>query len=67
MGVNGLWGILRDSARRAHLEEYHGKVVAVDSNLWLQQLLRGMRNKEGDPVKHAHLRGMIRRIMKLLY
>ncbi|RKO92722.1 XPG N-terminal domain-containing protein, partial [Blyttiomyces helicus] len=67
MGVKGLWSLVEPSARPVRLETLAGKRLAVDASIWLHQFLKAMRDKEGNPLRGAHIQGFFRRICKLLY
>ncbi|KAJ2780366.1 DNA repair protein rad2 [Coemansia javaensis] len=67
MGVKGLWALLEPAARPVRLEALAHKRLAVDASIWLYQLLRAMKDDEGNPVEDAHILGFYRRICKLLY
>lgn len=43
------------------------KVLAVDISIWLTQFVKAMRDAEGAQVRNAHLLGVFRRCIKLLY
>ena len=36
-------------------------------SIWLHQTMKGMRDKEGNPLPNAHLQGLFSRICKLLF
>lgn len=44
-----------------------GKVLAIDSSIWIYQFQATMRDKEGRGLVNAHVLGFLRRICKLLY
>ena len=67
MGVKNLWELLSPCGRRVNIETLEGKVLAIDVSLWLVQFLKAMRDEEGNMVKNAHLLGMIRRILRLMF
>ncbi|KAK3605617.1 hypothetical protein CHS0354_027283 [Potamilus streckersoni] len=67
MGVHGLWQLLNSTGRPVPLESLENKVLAVDVSVWLHQLAKGMRDREGNPLPNAHLQGLFTRICKLLY
>ena len=67
MGVQGLWRVLSPVARPVKADDLEGKRLAIDTSLWLQQILKGYRNESGGLVPNAHLVGLFRRICKLLY
>ncbi|KAJ1659497.1 DNA repair protein rad2 [Dispira simplex] len=67
MGVKGLWPLLEPAARPANLESLRGKRLAVDASIWIHQFVKALQDKEGDPLRYAHLLGFLRRICKLLF
>ncbi|GFN74040.1 endonuclease-reverse transcriptase [Plakobranchus ocellatus] len=67
MGVHGLWQLLQPAGRPVSLESLEGKVLAVDVSIWLHQTMKGMRDKDGNPLPNAHLQGLFSRVCKLLF
>ncbi|KAJ2157518.1 DNA repair protein rad2 [Coemansia sp. RSA 552] len=67
MGVKGLWTLLEPAARPVRLEALTHARLAVDASIWLYQLVKAMRDAEGNPVEGAHVLGFYRRLCKLLY
>ncbi|KAF9581163.1 DNA repair protein rad2 [Lunasporangiospora selenospora] len=67
MGVKGLWELLHPVARPIKLDSLSNKHLAIDASIWLNQFLKGMRDKEGNVVGNAHIIGFFRRICKLLH
>ncbi|KAL1923154.1 uncharacterized protein VTP21DRAFT_9530 [Calcarisporiella thermophila] len=67
MGVKGLWSLVEPAAQSTKLETLAGKRLAVDASIWLHQFLKAMRDKEGNPMRNAHIIGFLRRICKLLF
>ncbi|KAB5594857.1 DNA repair protein UVH3 [Ceratobasidium theobromae] len=67
MGVKQLWTLLVPVGRPVPLETLEGKVLAIDSSIWLYQFQATMRDKEGRALVNAHLLGFLRRISKLLF
>lgn len=67
MGVKGLWQLLECVGRPVTLESLENKVLGVDASLILNQSVKGMRDKHGNPVRNAHLVGLFNRVCKLLY
>ena len=49
------------------LETMEGKVMAIDSSIWIYQFQATMRDKEGRGLVNAHVVGFLRRICKLLF
>ena len=39
----------------------------ADISIWLNQAVKGMRTRQGEPLPHAHLIVLFHRICKLLY
>ncbi|XP_055868863.1 DNA excision repair protein ERCC-5-like [Biomphalaria glabrata] len=67
MGVHGLWQLLHAAGQPVSLESLEGKVLAVDVSIWLHQTMKGMRDKDGNPLPNAHLQGLFSRVCKLLF
>ncbi|XP_029207712.2 DNA excision repair protein ERCC-5-like isoform X2 [Acropora millepora] len=67
MGVKGLWQLLECVGRPITLESLDNKVLGVDASLILNQSVKGLRDKIGNPVYNAHLVGLFSRLCKLLY
>ncbi|KAJ1995402.1 DNA repair protein rad2 [Coemansia spiralis] len=67
MGVKGLWTLLEPAARPVRLESLAHKRLAIDASIWLYQLLKAMKDAEGNPMEDAHIIGFYRRICKLLF
>ncbi|KAJ1968978.1 DNA repair protein rad2 [Dispira parvispora] len=67
MGVKGLWPLLEPAARPAQLDSLRGKRLAVDASIWIHQFVKALQDREGDPLRYAHLLGFLRRICKLLF
>ncbi|MES1911350.1 MAG: hypothetical protein MHM6MM_003795 [Cercozoa sp. M6MM] len=66
MGVTGLWQLIEPTGRTVPREALRGQRVAVDASIWLVQFAAAMRDSEGRPIAHAHLKGMLRRVSRLL-
>lgn len=49
------------------LETIEGKVLAIDSSIWIYQFQATMRDKDGRGLVNAHVLGFLRRICKLLF
>ena len=49
------------------LETMEGRVMAIDSSIWIYQFQATMRDKEGRGLVNAHVVGVMRRICKLLF
>ena len=83
MGVKQLWTLLSPVGRPvpyvehyyfklfltylASLESLEGKILAIDSSIWLYQFQATMRDKDGRALVNAHILGFLRRISKLLF
>ncbi|CDF34506.1 DNA repair protein complementing XPG, RAD2 [Chondrus crispus] len=67
MGVHGLWELLSPVGHRVSNEHVRNKVLAVDISIWLTQFVKAMRDAEGAQVRNAHLLGVFRRCLKLLF
>ncbi|KAG8970514.1 DNA repair protein rad2 [Tulasnella sp. 419] len=67
MGVKQLWTLLAPVGRPVLLETMEGKVLAIDSSIWLYQFQATMRDKDGRGLVNAHILGFLRRICKLLF
>ncbi|KAJ2227482.1 DNA repair protein rad2, partial [Coemansia sp. RSA 485] len=67
MGVKGLWTLLEPAARPVRLESLATKRLAIDASIWLYQLLKAMKDDQGNPLEDGHILGFYRRICKLLY
>jgi DNA excision repair protein ERCC-5 len=67
MGVQGLWSLVGPAARPTQLEMLRNRKLAIDASIWIYQFIRSMRDKEGYPVRNAHLLGFFRRLCKLLF
>ncbi|CAE6427572.1 unnamed protein product [Rhizoctonia solani] len=67
MGVKQLWTLLSPTGRPVPLETLEGKVLAIDSSIWLYQFQATMRDKEGRALVNAHILGFLRRTSKLLF
>ncbi|KAF6742054.1 flap structure-specific endonuclease [Ephemerocybe angulata] len=67
MGVKSLWSLLTPVGRPVMLETMEGKVMAIDSSIWIYQFQATMRDKEGRALTNAHVLGFLRRITKLLF
>jgi len=69
MHVNSSGFVYQTCSRRLsrRLETMEGKVMAIDSSIWLYQFQATMRDKEGNVLNNAHVLGFLRRICKLLF
>ncbi|KAF9647971.1 PIN domain-like protein [Thelephora ganbajun] len=67
MGVKSLWKLLTPVGRPVLLETLEGKVLAIDSSIWIYQFQATMRDNDGRVILNAHVLGFLRRICKLLF
>ncbi|XP_067127785.1 DNA excision repair protein ERCC-5 homolog [Centruroides vittatus] len=67
MGVHGLWDLLSPVGRPVTLETLENKTLAVDISIWLNQAVKGCRDKDGQSPLNAHLVTVFHRICKLLF
>lgn len=67
MGVTGLWDLVSPVGHRVSNEHVRNKVLAVDLSIWLTQFVKAMRDAEGAKMRNAHLLGVLRRCLKLLF
>eukprot|EP00095_Tigriopus_kingsejongensis_P003704 maker-scaffold382_size189932-snap-gene-0.25 protein:Tk03704 transcript:maker-scaffold382_size189932-snap-gene-0.25-mRNA-1 annotation:"dna repair protein complementing xp-g cells-like protein" len=67
MGVTGLWTVLDPAGQPVPLESLAHKVLAVDVSIWLNQAVKGFRDKSGNVLPHAHVLGLFHRVCKLLF
>ncbi|XP_009070546.1 PREDICTED: DNA repair protein complementing XP-G cells-like, partial [Acanthisitta chloris] len=67
MGVQGLWKLLECTGRPINPETLEGKILAVDISIWLNQAIKGARDRRGNSVRNAHLLTLFHRLCKLLF
>ncbi|KAM6316654.1 DNA excision repair protein ERCC-5-like [Aegotheles albertisi] len=67
MGVQGLWKLLECAGRPINPETLEGKILAVDISIWLNQAIKGARDRGGGSVQNAHLLTLFHRLCKLLF
>ncbi|KAM6178239.1 DNA excision repair protein ERCC-5-like [Rhynchocyon petersi] len=67
MGVQGLWKLLECSGRQISPETLEGKILAVDISIWLNQALKGVRDRHGNSIENAHLLTLFHRLCQLLF
>nr|XP_056718017.1 DNA excision repair protein ERCC-5 [Euleptes europaea] len=67
MGVQGLWKLLECSGRPINPETLEGKILAVDISIWLNQAVKGVRDRHGNSIHNAHLLTLFHRLCKLLF
>ncbi|NXD80278.1 ERCC5 protein, partial [Halcyon senegalensis] len=67
MGVQGLWKLLECAGRPVNPETLEGKILAVDISIWLNQAIKGARDRGGNSIQNAHLLTLFHRLCKLLF
>ena len=67
MGVKSLWQLLERCGQDTAADALWGKVLAVDISMWLHQIVKGMRTRDGGPLENAHIQGLITRLCFLLH
>ncbi|XDV14406.1 hypothetical protein PO909_014667 [Leuciscus waleckii] len=67
MGVTGLWKLLESTGKPINPETLEGKILAVDISIWLNQAVKGVRDRDGNAVLNAHLLTLFHRLCKLLF
>ncbi|NXW61712.1 ERCC5 protein, partial [Eurystomus gularis] len=67
MGVQGLWKLLECAGRPINPETLEGKILAVDISIWLNQAIKGVRDRGGNSIQNAHLLTLFHRLCKLLF
>ncbi|KAM9282949.1 DNA excision repair protein ERCC-5-like isoform 1-T2 [Cariama cristata] len=67
MGVQGLWKLLECAGRPINPEMLEGKILAVDISIWLNQAIKGARDRGGNSIQNAHLLTLFHRLCKLLF
>nr|XP_015219777.1 PREDICTED: DNA repair protein complementing XP-G cells [Lepisosteus oculatus] len=67
MGVQGLWKLLECTGKPINPETLEGKILAVDISIWLNQAVKGLRDRDGNAVQNAHLLTLFNRLCKLLF
>ncbi|CAL9701520.1 unnamed protein product [Knipowitschia caucasica] len=67
MGVHGLWRLLESTGKPINPETLEGKILAVDISIWLNQAVKGVRDRHGNSVQNAHLLTLFHRVCKLLF
>ncbi|NXL93756.1 ERCC5 protein, partial [Alectura lathami] len=67
MGVQGLWKLLECTGRPINPETLEGKILAVDISIWLNQAIKGARDRRGNSIQNAHLLTLFNRLCKLLF
>ncbi|XP_053912924.1 DNA excision repair protein ERCC-5 [Cuculus canorus] len=67
MGVQGLWKLLECAGRPINPEMLEGKILAVDISIWLNQAIKGARDRGGKSIQNAHLLTLFHRLCKLLF
>lgn len=59
--------MLECSGRQISPETLEGKILAVDISIWLNQALKGVRDRHGNSIENAHLLTLFHRLCKLLF
>ncbi|XP_021372076.1 DNA repair protein complementing XP-G cells homolog [Mizuhopecten yessoensis] len=67
MGVQGLWQLIQSTGKPVSLLSLDGKILSVDVSIWLHQAVKGVRDKDGNPLPNAHLQVLFSRLCKLLF
>nr|DBA33115.1 TPA: hypothetical protein GDO54_000845 [Pyxicephalus adspersus] len=67
MGVQGLWKLLECSGKPINPETLEGKILGVDISIWLNQAVKGARDRQGNAIQNAHLLTLFHRLCKLLF
>ncbi|XP_072898015.1 DNA excision repair protein ERCC-5 homolog [Hemitrygon akajei] len=67
MGVQGLWKLLECTGQPISPECLEGKILAVDISIWLNQAMKGARDRHGNSLPNAHLLILFHRLCKLLF
>ncbi|XP_078077556.1 DNA excision repair protein ERCC-5 homolog [Mustelus asterias] len=67
MGVKGLWKLLECTGQPINPETLEGKILAVDISIWLNQAVKGARDRHGNAIPNAHLLILLHRLCKLLF
>ncbi|KAE8625854.1 hypothetical protein XENTR_v10006415 [Xenopus tropicalis] len=67
MGVQGLWKLLECTGRPINAETLEGKILAIDISIWLNQAVKGARDRQGNAIQNAHLLTLFHRLCKLLF
>ncbi|KFP34231.1 DNA repair protein complementing XP-G cells, partial [Colius striatus] len=67
MGVQGLWKLLECAGKPINPETLEGKILAVDISIWLNQAIKGARDRGGNSIQNAHLLTLFHRLCKLLF
>uniref|UniRef100_A0A4W3H6I7 DNA repair protein complementing XP-G cells n=1 Tax=Callorhinchus milii TaxID=7868 RepID=A0A4W3H6I7_CALMI len=67
MGVQGLWKLLECTRQPINPETLEGKILAVDISIWLNQAVKGARDRHGNAIHNAHLLTLFHRLCKLLF
>lgn len=66
MGVKGLWELIKPAGKPVTIETLQNKTIGVDVSLLLNQSVKGMRGRHGNPLATAHLAGLFSSTCKLL-
>ena len=67
MGVKSLWQIVAECGKLTSLVELSNAVLAIDISIWLNQILKAMRDRDGNRIDNGHVISLYHRICKLLF
>ena len=56
-GVNSLWQLVEPAGKAIEVSHASNKALAVDISIWIQQVIKGMRQRGGEPMPNAHIIG----------
>lgn len=59
--------MLESTGRTVNPETLEGKILAVDISIWLNQAVKGARDRQGNAIQNAHLLTLFHRLCKLLF
>jgi 5'-3' exonuclease len=65
--VLAIGALVDDSLSHTHMHTHSTLIALVDTSIWLYQFVKAMRDGGGEMLPNAHLIGMFRRIVKLLF
>lgn len=64
--MKGLWELIKPAGKPVTIETFQNKTIGVDVSLLLNQSVKGMRGRHGNPSATAHLAGLFSSTCKLL-
>ncbi|KAG4066024.1 hypothetical protein HA402_001271 [Bradysia odoriphaga] len=67
MGVTGLWKLIDQAGKPVPLETLENKILAIDTSIWLHQVVKGFQDSKGGTIPYAHILGLFHRLCKLLF